>query len=246
MDKNFFFILILGLILSPVSFAEKPGFTVGVGVAVPDFQNAIGPEGAATPSAQMVGDRTLTPIALIVTDPTPIVNSDGFRWLRWSVELGLHPLQVTKQVENRITDAAGENMHNLGTEVDMGTSLKGYIGYINPTLSIYHQFTDKIYAFLGFGAGVGYASVKGDYFVTAGADASTSCLNSTTLATVQANCERRDVSIDKFAIGSNAMFGISMGPVGIRYSRGGPTFSDGRYQHKTVGSLGMLLLQFHF
>lgn len=178
--------------------------------------------------------------------PKPFIDSWGLRVLRWSIGIGAQQFHANRQVltDGRITDGSGEDKHNAGDEINLGSEIKGSSYYLTPALYLYFEPLDWLHAYLGFGAGGGYSNLKGNYYLTDGADALPGCRTSTTVSAVQTNCERRSVSFKKTSVATTAFAGATLGFLGFRIARGGPTYTDNGSKHVVTNHSGSIF--FHF
>lgn len=239
-------LFLLSLTIPRKSFTQEKSsgkFIVGAGLRGSTF--TVTQDGSEVAKMYEEG-RPLSPVLAYRALPRPFIDAWGIRVLRWSIELEGSVFVSDRQTvdDDRISDLSGENNHNDGEELDLGTKVNGGVAYLTPVIHLYFELTDNFHAYLGFGGGIGYADISGSYFITDGTAASDACKESFTFDDLQTNCEKREVNFHKTGFATTAFSGIVWGPLGVRFSRGGPIFKDSNFEHKADVEMLSIHLRF--
>lgn len=247
--SNYFLIFLLLILIIPINLfsAERDFSRIYIGASIDDSIYTVKKNDVE--SAKLYsGTRKINPSIGYEILPRPFIDAWGVRVLRWSIGIGAQQFRVDRQTigNDRVTDGNGENKHNDGDEINLGSEIKGSSYYLTPALYLYFEPLSWLHAYLGFGAGLGYSNLDGNYFVTDGSDASASCLASTTVATVRSNCELKSVSFKKTSFASTAFAGATFGFLGARIARGGPIYSDNGSKHSVTNHSGTVFIHFRW
>lgn len=142
-------------------------------------------------------------------------------YIRWSLEFSISPFKSDLHIVNRVTDNDVTFNSGAGKEVNLGTKISGFVSYINPTIDLYFAMNDDYYFYIGFGYGIGYANIHGNYYQT-DTNVTANCKNSTTKATVIQNCSKIDASFSRIALSYNAILVLNLSSFAIKAEVGGP------------------------
>lgn len=172
------------------------------------------------------------------TVPRPFWSS--IPWLGGALGIGLSPFKTTHHLNSRFREADGTKPAD---GLDLGTEVKGQMFYISPAILLMHQFSKKTFVYAGVGAGVGYATLKGDYYQIHN-NVSVSCLNAQTVNDVKANCRKKSVNASGFNLSPVTMAGLSLGWFGLKVEGGGPTIKKGDNKYRAMSM--NLIAQFQY
>lgn len=241
--KKVFFSLVLAF-LSFTAKAEMKKNAVYLGIAALNYKMTVRTEDNKV-DTEMVRSKTVTPMIGYLRVPEPIFKKDWLEWLRWSVEFSASPYKANREIADRVTDVPGTFDSNEGKEIDFGTKVSGAVAYVNPTLNLFYDFSENVYAYIGFGAGLGYAYARGSYYQLQD-KTNAACAASTTFSSVTANCPKKDVHFNSVSVSSNAILGLSLSSFGIRYERGGPEIKRNHMKYALHNEMFAFFYQYRF
>jgi hypothetical protein len=129
--------------------------------------------------------------------------------------------------------------------IDLGTKISGYMGYINPTLLFYYG-SETFYAYAGIGIGAGIANLEGSYYNTDGRMISSSCKSSYSAQDIISNCQKEKVKFNDVGLSTNVMLVISLGWFGAKVEAGGPSISADGKKYSSYNSMFSFFGQYRF
>lgn len=229
--------LIIALGLLPISSHASTKSYVSAGIGMNRF-NFIAKDKDYNVEAEMQNKNALIPTLGFHTVPRPFWSS--IPWLGAEFGFSFSQFSANQQLIRRFRNDDGtkpEDGANLGTEV------KGYVGYLAPALVFMNNFSERSFIYGGFGFGVGYASVRGNYYQTK-SGASDSCLDSTLADDIKANCTKESARYSGFALAPVVMGGLSLGWFGIRVETGGPAVKVNDKSFTTMNSTFSMQIQY--
>ncbi len=236
--KIIFILFFIFPFLAQASGKDKNIFMVGTGMA--GFQFNVATKENEN-EASMVNDMQFTPYLGYTRKPRPFWGS--LPWLRGSLEFSIAPFKADRQSTSRLKDNDGKKP--MGG-IDLGTEVKGYLGYINPSLLLFYDVTETIYIYGGFGFGIGFASMKGDYYQVNGPAITTACANSSRVSDVIANCNKEKVDYSGVGLSFNTIIVASFGWFGMKFEHGGPSISANGKEYNSYNSMFSIFAQYRF
>lgn len=180
-------------------------------------------------SATMSSEFLLTPIIGYSTDLKKFGDSNFGYYLEtiWKeYELDRQSLNGTDS-PMKLSDVSDPDL------VDLGTSIKGTTFAVTPILAYEIPILMDIYMQLGMGFGLGYLSVKGDYYET-DETASEVCRRSSTIAELKSNCLKQKVNDDGFTTSVGFLAKLSYKNLSLSAVMSGPGFSNYDYNEVAV------------
>lgn len=238
MKLVFLFIFIFPSLAFANRGKDKNIVMFGVGIAGYDF-HVDSKEGKR--EASMSNKSQAIPYLGYSRKPRPFWGS--IPWLRGSLEFSIAPVSADMQNTSRLKD---DNGKRTSDGVDLGTEMKGYMGYIDPSLLLFYEVTDTIYFYGGIGLGVGFASMKGDYYQVEGPGITASCSSSFRASDVIANCDKKKANFSGIELSANTILVASLGWFGMRFEMGGPTISSNNKEYSNYNSMFSFFGQYRF
>lgn len=236
--KIFFILLLIFPILAQARGKDKNIIMFGTGIA--GFQFTVATKENKN-EASMVNDMQFTPYLGYTRKPRAFWGS--VPWLRGSLEFSIAPFKADRQDTSRLQDNAGKKPAG---GIDLGTAVKGYLGYINPSLLLFFDVTDTIYIYGGMGLGIGFASMKGDYYQMNGPAITTACATSFRASDVMANCNKEKVDYSGVGLSVNTIIVASLGWFGMKFEHGGPGISADEKKYRAYNSMFSIFAQYRY
>lgn len=193
---------------------------VGFGVSTASFSTDSSHE---VDSATMTSGFSFSPVIGFKSELNKFKDSN-FGYYYHTV---LTTYELDKQDLDLNSDLLLSDVENMG-EVDLGTSVKGVALSVTPVFVYEKVFSSNAKLHAGLGVGLGYLSVKGDYFETE-ESASLACRASTTITQVQQSCVKQNIDESGVDVSVGLLLGYYYKNYALSITNAGPTVSNAQF-----------------